>query len=111
MKEAWAPGPGAPFRLWNQEQPSEWGRALLNSVPKGTTGWGGGQRLSRQTLGPPTQSPGSLPPALGRCFPWSNSTMPELPGISNTSIAQGIRWAFPCPYISVPLPLPTHSPI
>ncbi|KAB0396922.1 hypothetical protein E2I00_009837, partial [Balaenoptera physalus] len=35
-------------------------------------------------------SPGSLPPALGRCFPWSNSTVPELPGISNTSIAQGI---------------------
>ncbi|XP_006215408.2 choline transporter-like protein 4 isoform X1 [Vicugna pacos] len=29
-------------------------------------------------------------PALGRCFPWSNSTVPELTGISNTSISQGI---------------------
>nr|XP_008260825.1 choline transporter-like protein 4 [Oryctolagus cuniculus]XP_051710892.1 choline transporter-like protein 4 [Oryctolagus cuniculus] len=29
-------------------------------------------------------------PALGRCFPWSNVTSPELPGISNTSISQGI---------------------
>ncbi|KAI4552448.1 hypothetical protein MJT46_017099 [Ovis ammon polii x Ovis aries] len=29
-------------------------------------------------------------PALGRCFPWTNSTVPELPGISNTSISQSI---------------------
>nr|XP_005911115.1 PREDICTED: choline transporter-like protein 4 [Bos mutus] len=28
--------------------------------------------------------------ALGRCFPWTNSTVPELPGISNTSISQSI---------------------
>uniref|UniRef100_A0A4X1VCV8 Choline transporter-like protein n=1 Tax=Sus scrofa TaxID=9823 RepID=A0A4X1VCV8_PIG len=29
-------------------------------------------------------------PALGRCFPWPNSTVPEVPEISNTSISQGI---------------------
>uniref|UniRef100_A0A2K5M8V1 Choline transporter-like protein n=1 Tax=Cercocebus atys TaxID=9531 RepID=A0A2K5M8V1_CERAT len=30
-------------------------------------------------------------PALGRCFPWTNVTLPELPGITNdTTIAQGI---------------------
>nr|XP_008536816.1 PREDICTED: choline transporter-like protein 4 isoform X3 [Equus przewalskii] len=29
-------------------------------------------------------------PALGRCFPWPNSSLPELPEISNVSISQGI---------------------
>ncbi|XP_058410715.1 choline transporter-like protein 4 [Diceros bicornis minor] len=29
-------------------------------------------------------------PALGRCFPWPNSTLPELSGISNTSVSEGI---------------------
>ncbi|CAN0390732.1 unnamed protein product [Rangifer tarandus platyrhynchus] len=33
-------------------------------------------------------------PALGRCFPWTNSTVPELPGISNTSISQSISGVF-----------------
>ncbi|XP_061052021.1 choline transporter-like protein 4 [Eubalaena glacialis] len=42
----------------------------------------------RQELCPSFLLPST--PALGRCFPWSNSTVPELPGISNTSIAQGI---------------------
>ncbi|KAL4676048.1 hypothetical protein H8959_010193 [Pygathrix nigripes] len=33
----------------------------------------------------------SLHPALGRCFPWTNVTLPALPGITNdTTIAQGI---------------------
>ncbi|TKC34588.1 hypothetical protein EI555_004032, partial [Monodon monoceros] len=42
----------------------------------------------RQELCPSFLLPST--PALGRCFPWSNSTVPKLPGISNTSIAQGI---------------------
>lgn len=29
-------------------------------------------------------------PALGRCFPWPNSTVPDLSGIGNTSISQGV---------------------
>lgn len=56
----------------------------------------------------------SLPPALGRCFPYPNSTQFEFPGISgNTSINQGIRWVpLPpqlCPLPFQPQPRPTLS--
>uniref|UniRef100_A0A8C4FG25 Choline transporter-like protein n=1 Tax=Catagonus wagneri TaxID=51154 RepID=A0A8C4FG25_9CETA len=45
------------------------------------------QSLSRE-LCPSFLLPSS--PALGRCFPWPNSTVPPFPEISNMSVTQGI---------------------
>ncbi|XP_004695200.1 PREDICTED: choline transporter-like protein 4 [Condylura cristata] len=33
-------------------------------------------------------------PVLGRCLPWVNSTVPDLPGLTNTNITQGISGVF-----------------
>lgn len=75
-------------------------------------GWVEVRGFQGKALGLPTRSPGSLPPALGRCLPLVNSTPPELPGISNnTSISQGIRWASSCSPISVLHPSPTTTPL